>query len=178
MTATGGELGRYNPLVLQRGCSNLRLSNKIKCFRLLHHFVAGRRILWKKRKYRNQKDRQARKYNITLNNPLSMIPPMTHPQIKEEIGRLGSVSYWCMADEIGLKEQTPHTIHLFVQRFAYPLLYGKKRFPQGHIESAYGSSAENKDYILKAGKWKSTSKQKLLSSELLKNMVLCPPKKL
>lgn len=34
----------------------------------------------------------------------------------------------------------------------------KKRFPQGHIESAYGSSAENKDYILKAGKWKNTSK--------------------
>ena len=80
------------------------------------------------KKIQESKDRQARKYNITLNNPLSMIPPMTHPQIKEEIGRLGSVSYWCMADEIGLKEQTTH---LFVQRFTYPLLYGKKAFSTG-----------------------------------------------
>mgnify|MGYP000314464986 FL=1 len=61
------------------------------------------------KKIQESKDRQARKYNITLNNPLSMIPPMTRPLVKEEIGRLGSVSYWGMADEIGLKEQTPHT---------------------------------------------------------------------
>ena len=54
------------------------------------------------KKIQESKDRQARKYNITLNNPLSMVPPMTHPQIKEEIGKLSSVSYWCMADEIGL----------------------------------------------------------------------------
>ena len=78
------------------------------------------------KKIQESKDRQARKYNITLNNPLSMVPPMTHPQIKEEIGKLGSVSYWCMADEIGLKEQTPHT-----HCFAYPLLYGKKAFSTG-----------------------------------------------
>lgn len=110
------------------------------------------------KKIQESKDRQARKYNITLNNPLSMIPPMTHPQIKEEIGKLGSVSYWCMADEIGLKEQTPHT-HIYLYS-ASPIRFStvKKRFPQGHIESAYGSSAENKDYILKAGKWKNTSK--------------------
>ena len=37
------------------------------------------------KKIQESKDRQARKYNITLNNPLSMVPPMTHPQIKEEI---------------------------------------------------------------------------------------------
>jgi hypothetical protein len=59
------------------------------------------------------KDRQSRKYSITLNNPLVMIPPMTHEQIKQEIGKLGSVVYWCMADEIGLEEKTPHT-HIYL----------------------------------------------------------------
>lgn len=103
-------------------------------------------------------DRQARKYTITLNNPLSMIPPMTHKQIKSVIGELGSVTYWCMADEVGLKEKTPHT-HIYLYS-ASPIRFStiKRRFKQGHIESAYGSSSENKDYILKSGKWKNTAK--------------------
>ena len=79
------------------------------------------------KKIQESKDRQARKYNITLNNPLSMVPPMTHPQIKEEIGKLSSVSYWCMGAE---RADTTYT-HLFVQCFAYPLLYGKKAFSTG-----------------------------------------------
>lgn len=111
-----------------------------------------------KNNIQTSKDRQARKYNITLNNPLAMVPPMTHGQIKEEVGKLGSVTYWCMSDEIGLKEQTPHT-HIYLYS-ASPIRFStiKNRFPQGHIESAYGTSAENKDYILKAGKWKNTTK--------------------
>lgn len=103
-------------------------------------------------------DRQARKYSITLNNPLDMKPPMTHGQIKKTIGELGSVTYWCMADEVGLKEQTPHT-HIYLYS-ASPIRFStiKRRFNQGHIESAYGSSSENRDYILKSGKWKNTAK--------------------
>lgn len=41
------------------------------------------------------KDRQGRKYNLTFNNPLDMIPPMSHDEIKKAVGTLGSVSYWC-----------------------------------------------------------------------------------
>ncbi len=104
------------------------------------------------------KDRQSRKYNITLNNPLEMIPSMTHEQIKQEIGKLGSVLYWCMADEIGLEEQTPHT-HIYLYS-ASPIRFStiKNRFPQGHIESAYGTSEENRAYIQKSGKWEKTDK--------------------
>lgn len=104
------------------------------------------------------KDRQTRKYNITFNNPLVMIPPMTHEQIKLEVGKLGSVVYWCMADEIGLTEQTPHT-HVYIYS-ASPIRFStiKNRFPQAHIESAYGTSEENRNYILKAGKWEKTNK--------------------
>lgn len=107
---------------------------------------------------KERKDRQARKYNITLNNPLEMIPPMTHEQIKQEVGKLGSVLYWCMSDEVGLTEQTPHT-HIYLYS-ASPIRFStvKNRFSQGHIESAYGTSEENRDYILKAGKWEKTHK--------------------
>ena len=99
------------------------------------------------------KDRQGRKYNLTFNNPLDMIPPMSHDEIKKLVGTLGSVSYWCLADEIGLNEHTPHT-HLYLYS-ASPIRFStiKKRFPQAHIELAYGDSQENRDYILKEGKW-------------------------
>ena len=104
------------------------------------------------------KDRQGRKYNLTFNNPLNMIPPMSHDEIKKAVGTLGSVSYWCLADEIGLNEHTPHT-HLYLYS-ASPIRFStiKKRFPQAHIELAYGDSRENRAYILKEGKWKNTEK--------------------
>ena len=107
-------------------------------------------------------DRRARKYTITLNNPLDMNPPMTHEQIKKSIGELCSVTYWCMADEVGVKEQTPHT-HIYLYSVS-PIRFStiKRRFNQGHIESAYGSSTENRDYILKAGKWKNTAKTEII----------------
>lgn len=34
------------------------------------------------------KDRQGRKYNLTFNNPLDMIPPMSHDEIKKAVGTL------------------------------------------------------------------------------------------
>ncbi len=112
----------------------------------------------KKENVNEVKDRQSRKYNITLNNPLEMKPRMTHEQIKEEVAKLGSVVYWCMADERGAMEQTPHT-HIYLYSLS-PIRFStiKRRFPQGHIESAYGTSEENRNYILKEGKWKKTKK--------------------
>ncbi len=129
-------------------------------------------------KLQTNKDRQARKYNITLNNPLAMMPPMTHSQIKTEVDKLGSVIYWCMADEIGLKEQTPHT-HIYLYS-ASPIRFStiKNRFPQGHIESAYGSSSENKEYILKAGKWKNTVKTETSIAGTFEEFGIMPAKEI
>lgn len=129
-----------------------------------------------KNNIQTDKDRQARKYAITLNNPLAMTPSMSHEKIKEVIGKLGSVTYWCMADEVGLKEQTPHT-HIYLYS-ASPIRFStiKKRFPQGHIESAYGSSTENKDYILKSGKWKNTSKTETSLSGTFEEYGIMPVK--
>lgn len=120
------------------------------------------------------KDRQGRKYNLTFNNPLDMIPPMSHDEIKKAVGTLGSVSYWCLADEIGLNEHTPHT-HLYLYS-ASPIRFStiKKRFPQAHIELAYGDSQENRAYILKEGKWKNTEKTETSIQGTFEEFVVMP----
>lgn len=62
-----------------------------------------------------------------------------------------------MADEIGAAG-TFHT-HVFLYSLS-PIRFStvKSRFPTAHIEKAYGSARENKDYILKSGKWADTEK--------------------
>lgn len=105
------------------------------------------------------RDTMARKYQITVNNPLKAIPPFTHERIKEEIGRLKSVIYFCLCDEIGT-EGTFHT-HIFLMTGGTPIRFStvQNRFqsedkPYAHIESAYGSADINRMYLLKEGKFK------------------------
>lgn len=64
-----------------------------------------------------------------------------------------------MCDEVGGKENTPHT-HLFVQ-FKNPIYFSslKKYFPSAHIEEAQGTAEENRAYIRKEGKWENTEKE-------------------
>lgn len=122
-------------------------------------------------------DRQARKYTITLNNPLDMNPPMTHEQIKKSIGELCSVTYWCMADEVGVKEQTPHT-HIYLYSVS-PIRF--QRLNVGLIKgiSNLHMALQQKTGIifLKPGNGKILQKQKPLSPARLKNLVLCRQRK-
>lgn len=114
-------------------------------------------------------DSQARKYQLTINNPLDaqftdkktgerLTVPFTHDEIKKRVSKLKSIVYWCMGDEIGLKEETPHT-HIFFY-FSSPVRFStiKNAFPTAHIEAAYGSCEANRNYITKEGKWKKTEK--------------------
>lgn len=109
------------------------------------------------------KDKQSRKYQLTINNPLKISEDnpvqFTHEEIKDRISKLSTVTYYCMSDEIGLNEQTPHT-HIFLYSSS-PIRFStvKKQFPTAHIESAYGTAVDNKDYILKSGKWAETNKK-------------------
>lgn len=95
-------------------------------------------------------DIQSRKWQITLNNPTDK--GLTHEVIKAKIQEIKSIKYYCLADEIGLETQTPHT-HIFVycSRLRFSTL--KRMFPEGHIERAYGTAEENRAYIRKDGKW-------------------------
>ena len=59
----------------------------------------------------NKKDIQCRRWMLTINNPLNY--GFDHARIKEELKKIKSVTYWCMSDEIGLKEQKHHT-HIYL----------------------------------------------------------------
>lgn len=100
-------------------------------------------------------DKQARKYQLTINNPL---PDYSHNKIKEIcFTKFKSFRFGVMADEIG-KNGTYH-IHLFIC-FDNPLRFStiKKNFVTAHIEVARGSIEQNIEYITKSSKWASTEK--------------------
>ncbi len=99
---------------------------------------------------------QGRKWQITLNNPLDK--DYSHDNIKLKLSSLKALIYYCMADEIGLETQTPHTHIYIAAQSAIRFSTIKKRFPESHVEQAFGSSQENRDYILKSGKWAEDSK--------------------
>ena len=60
--------------------------------------------------------------------------------------------YFCLADEIATTG-TFHT-HIFIYAKS-PIRFTtlKNRFPTAHIEKAFGSARDNRDYIRKEGKW-------------------------
>lgn len=117
-----------------------------------------------------KKNSQSRKYQLTINNPLEaeidspdnsgkkIKCPFTHDEIKKRIKKLTSIVYWCMSDEIGLEEGTPHTHIYFVSRSAIRFSTVKNQFPTAHIESAYGDGKTCRDYVKKSGKWENSKK--------------------
>jgi hypothetical protein len=104
------------------------------------------------------KDPQGQKWHLTVNNPLEK--GFTHERIKSDLCKLQSAIYWCMADEKGTEEETPHT-HIFIV-FSSAVRFStiKKLFESAHIERVKGTAQENRDYIAKEGKWKETDKAK------------------
>lgn len=95
-------------------------------------------------------DIQSRKWQVTINNPADK--GLTHELIRAKIKEIKSVKYCCMADEIGLETQTPHThIFIYCSRMRFSTL--KRVLPEGHIERVHGTAEENRAYIRKDGKW-------------------------
>lgn len=100
-------------------------------------------------------DPQSRKFTFVINNPHAVGLNL------DEVARLCDglfPSYYCLSEEIGAENGTPH-IHGFIMRDS-PLRFStlKNRFPIAHIEHAYGTAQENRDYIAKTGKWADTDK--------------------
>jgi len=101
------------------------------------------------------KNPQSRKWQITINNPADK--GFNHERIKEELNKLKSIIFWCLADEIG-EGNTPHT-HIYLV-CSSPVRFStlKNLFEAAHIERANGTSQDNVDYIKKSGKWEDTEK--------------------
>lgn len=100
---------------------------------------------------RMTKDLQARKYQLTINNPAEK--GLSHETIKAALWGFKSIIYFCLADEVGVDTQTPHTHVYAVFSSAVRFSTMKKAFPAAHIEKCKGTSEENRSYILKEGKW-------------------------
>lgn len=97
-----------------------------------------------------EKDTRHRKYLLTINNPGD---DWSHEKIRNALESI-QLKYWCLADEVGLQEQTPHGhIYFVAKNAAIRFSTVKKLFPTAHIEPAQGSSEENRDYVQKSGKW-------------------------
>lgn len=102
------------------------------------------------------RDEAHRKYQLTFNNPEKL--GFDHQTIKTTLGTLQTCVYWCMCDEIGNETGTLHT-HLYMA-FKNPVMFQtiQQRFYGAHIEPAKGSHRENRDYLLKEGKWADDAK--------------------
>lgn len=99
--------------------------------------------------------KQARKWNLTINNPISY--GWSHEKLNSTLQGIASMVYYCMSDEIG-EEKTPHTHIYFVTKNPKPFTTVKNFFPEAHIEAADGTSLENKLYVFKEGKWLESAK--------------------
>lgn len=97
------------------------------------------------------KDSQSRKWQITINNPLDK--DFSHERIKEELQKIKSCIYYCLSDEIGIKEKTHHTHIYFACSSSVRFSTIKNRFPNAHIEMARGTSEQNRDYVFKTGRY-------------------------
>lgn len=97
---------------------------------------------------------QSRKWALVINNPQEC---GLDNEAVAGILAMFSPAYFCMADEIA-STGTPHK-HVFIY-CPSPVRFStiKNRFPTAHIEKAYGSVQQNKDYITKSGKWADTEK--------------------
>jgi len=102
----------------------------------------------------NSNNLQSRKWFITINNPLDC--GLNHEAIIKILMQF-SPHYFCMADEIAATG-TFHT-HAFIYSQS-PIRFStlKNRVPIAHLETAYGSAAQNREYIIKGGKWAETEK--------------------
>ncbi len=98
-------------------------------------------------------DYSSRKWQLTINNP-----EISRELMILKIEELKSLIYFCMADEIGKENGTPHT-HIFINT-KNPVRFSriKKLFPTAHIEKALGTIVQNRDYITKSGKWEDDEK--------------------
>lgn len=115
---------------------------------------------------------RSRKWLLTINNPEEH--GYTHDYIKNTLQSFKAVKYWCMCDEIGGKNNVYHT-HLFIMgQNAIKFATVKQRFSKAHIDFCRGMAQENRDYILKEGKYKGTAKEETNIRETFEELGDCP----
>ncbi|MDR2904033.1 MAG: viral replication protein [Clostridiales bacterium] len=97
---------------------------------------------------------QSRKWQITINSPQEC--GLTHEAITEILLRF-SPTYFCLSDETGETGNFHTHIFMFCDS---PVRFStlKSRLPTAHLERAYGSALQNREYITKSGRWSEDKK--------------------
>lgn len=115
----------------------------------------------------------SRKYLLTINNPRNH--GYTHERIRSILEEFSGLRYWCMCDEIGLEEKTPHT-HVYIV-FHNSVMFETmhKKFYGAHIDKCNGNNKENRDYIRKEGKYLDDPKHDTNLSETFEEWGELPP---
>lgn len=92
-----------------------------------------------------------RNYLLTINNPLNH--GMDRDTLIEMCDSL-QPEYFCMSDEVGGEENTPHT-HIYISfENARSFESIRKHFKGfAHIDKCFGTPQENKNYVFKEDKW-------------------------
>lgn len=105
---------------------------------------------------KDNNDLKSRKWLLTINNHLEH--GYTHDVIINLCENL-KCTYFCMCDEIGLNEHTPHC-HIFIFR-NNPIRFRtiQKEFKIAHIDFCQGTIQQNRDYIRKEGKYLDSRKK-------------------
>lgn len=106
----------------------------------------------KKSKTSTSKNFKSRGWFLTINNPIDK--GFTHEKIKEILEtKCAKHEYWCMSDEIGKENGTPHT-HLLIL-FYSPISFSsmQNKFKGAHLDAIKGQPSQVRNYILKGGKW-------------------------
>lgn len=100
-------------------------------------------------------DEQSRAWLITVNNPKEH--GLEHEVLIERLTRFHP-DYFCLADEIGTETGTYHT-HAYLHAGS-PMRFStlKRRFPAAHLDKAYGTPKQNRDYVRKEGAWEEHAK--------------------
>lgn len=116
-------------------------------------------------------DVRSRKWLLTINNPKEH--GFNHDKIKKELGKITSLIYYCMSDEIG-ENKTYHTHIYLCGKNAVRFSSLKKKFNKAHMDVARGTSQENKDYVQKTGKWTSSAKSETSVEGTFEEWGECP----
>lgn len=95
------------------------------------------------------------RYLLTINNPTEH--GLDNETVIEKAINLKPI-YFCLSNEIGLEESTPHT-HMYIC-FSNPRSFNtiQNEFMGAHIDASKGTHQENKDYVFKEGKWLDSEK--------------------
>lgn len=114
----------------------------------------------------------SRKYQLTINSPEEH--GITDELVQKILQNMMTLNYYCVSREIGNEKEREH-MHIFLYSKS-PIRFGtiKNKFPVAHIERAYGSVRENRDYVAKQGKWKETKKAKTQVQGSFREWGTCP----